>query len=99
MLVAFPSYSGKVFRPFAVRNSVEWPVVERSKPISFSSEFPPFISSIEEAGALLPSFLGIEVTAPLAILAPKAADHNSLSGWLLFQSLLGPLPEGFRRLL
>ena len=34
MLVAFPSYSGKVFRSFAVRNSVEWPVVERSKPIA-----------------------------------------------------------------
>lgn len=50
MLVAFPSYSGKVFRSFAVRNSVEWPVVERSKPISFASEFPPVISSIEEAG-------------------------------------------------
>ena len=34
MLVAFPSYSGKVFSSFAVRNSVEWPVVERSKPIA-----------------------------------------------------------------
>ena len=34
VLVAFPSYSDKVFRSFAVRNSVEWPVVERSKPIA-----------------------------------------------------------------